>query len=302
MVLLFVQTDCPISNRYAPTIARLHARFQPQGVAFYLVYPDRREDADAIRRHGREYGLPGQALRDVQHILVKRVGATVTPEAVVLGARGQRRLSGPHRRPLHGLRPSASAADPERPRKRPRGRPRWSPAQTRVPPRRLAVLSPTCNDALLDIPSCDLLWMQWRRSPDLQPRHCADCLSQLRLPATGPPAQLPFDLLSYADVSARAEQIAFVTETRYMPPWKPKRGYGSFAGERGLSAEQIAAIRRWVDHGKQEGQSCRPTATAPVGGRVGVGPARFNRPHDIGLRSAARRPRCLPQLRHPTGR
>ena len=87
-VLLFVQTDCPISNRYAPTIARLHARFQPQGVAFYLVYPDRHEDADAIRRHGREYSLPGQALRDVQHVLVKRVGATVTPEAVVLGERG----------------------------------------------------------------------------------------------------------------------------------------------------------------------------------------------------------------------
>ena len=40
-----------------------------------------------------------------------------------------------------------------------------------------------------------------------------------------------------------------------MPPWKPKRGYGSFAGERGLSAEQIATIRRWVEHGKQEGSS-----------------------------------------------
>ena len=88
VVLLFVQTDCPISNRYAPTIARLHARFQPQGVAFYLVYPDRREDAGAIRRHGREYDFPGQALRDVEHALVKRVGASVTPEAVVLGARG----------------------------------------------------------------------------------------------------------------------------------------------------------------------------------------------------------------------
>ncbi len=87
-VLLFVQTDCPISNRYAPTIARLHARFQPQGVAFYLVYPDRREDADAIRRHREEYDLPGQALRDVQHALVDRVGARVTPEAVVLGERG----------------------------------------------------------------------------------------------------------------------------------------------------------------------------------------------------------------------
>lgn len=86
--LLFVQTDCPISNRYAPTLARLHARFAPQGVTFYLVYPDRREDAAAIRQHGREYGLPGLALRDVQHTLVKRVGATATPEAVVLGVRG----------------------------------------------------------------------------------------------------------------------------------------------------------------------------------------------------------------------
>ena len=78
-------------------------------------------------------------------------------------------------------------------------------------------------------------------------QHCAPCHR--------PAGPAPFDLLSYADVSARAEQIAFVTESRYMPPWKPKRGYGRFVGERGLSAAQIAAIRRWVDCGKQEGSS-----------------------------------------------
>ena len=72
-------------------------------------------------------------------------------------------------------------------------------------------------------------------------------------PCHRPAGPAPFDLLSYTNVSARAEQIAFATETRYMPPWKPKRGYGRFAGERGLSAAQIATIRRWVEHGKQEG-------------------------------------------------
>ena len=76
-------------------------------------------------------------------------------------------------------------------------------------------------------------------------QHCAPCHR--------PAGPAPFDLLSYEAVSVRAEQIAFVTETRYMPPWKPKRGYGSFVGERGLSAAQIAAIRQWVEHGKQEG-------------------------------------------------
>ena len=78
-------------------------------------------------------------------------------------------------------------------------------------------------------------------------QHCAPCHR--------PAGPAPFDLLRYADVRARAEQIAFVTESRYMPPWKPKRGYGRFAGERGLSPEQIAAIRRWVDHGKPEGHA-----------------------------------------------
>ena len=37
-VVFFVQTDCPISNRYAPEIQRLASRFASQ-VRFRLVYP-----------------------------------------------------------------------------------------------------------------------------------------------------------------------------------------------------------------------------------------------------------------------
>ena len=40
MVLLFIRTDCPISNRYAPDLERLYERFAPQGVEFRLVYPE----------------------------------------------------------------------------------------------------------------------------------------------------------------------------------------------------------------------------------------------------------------------
>lgn len=75
--------------------------------------------------------------------------------------------------------------------------------------------------------------------------HCACCHR--------PEGSAPFNLLDYADVIARAEQIADVTKTRYMPPWKPKRGYGHFVGERGLSDQQIAAIKRWIKAGEQEG-------------------------------------------------
>src|SRR4051812_22552861 len=50
-VLVFVGTTCPISNRYAPELARLHARFAPQGIAFHLVYPLASELAPQVRAH-----------------------------------------------------------------------------------------------------------------------------------------------------------------------------------------------------------------------------------------------------------
>jgi len=65
----------------------------------------------------------------------------------------------------------------------------------------------------------------------------------------------PFSLLNYQDVRKRAEQIAVVTESRYMPPWLPEPGYGEFADERRLSDKQIEMIRRWVKDGATEGLS-----------------------------------------------
>jgi hypothetical protein len=82
-VLLFVATDCPISNRTVPEILRLRARFEGQGVAFWLVYPTADETADVIRAHLAEYSLSPPALRDPRHTLAARAHVGVTPEAAV---------------------------------------------------------------------------------------------------------------------------------------------------------------------------------------------------------------------------
>ena len=87
-VLIFVRTDCPISNRYAPELRRLYEQFSSH-VDFYLVYADRTQTAAAIHRHVTEYGFPFDALRDPEHTLVKLAKARVTPEAAVFSARGQ---------------------------------------------------------------------------------------------------------------------------------------------------------------------------------------------------------------------
>ena len=90
-VFILTRTDCPISNRDAPELQRLHQRFAPGGVVFRLVYPDPAEDAEGIRRHVEDFGYPFDALRDPKHRLVHLAQATVTPEVVVFaGGRGPR--------------------------------------------------------------------------------------------------------------------------------------------------------------------------------------------------------------------
>jgi thiol-disulfide isomerase/thioredoxin len=88
VVLLFVRTDCPISNRYAPTIQQLSAQNRDKA-AFFLVYPSKKETADSIRKHEREFGYTLAALRDPQHILVKQSHAQITPEAAVFDVNQQ---------------------------------------------------------------------------------------------------------------------------------------------------------------------------------------------------------------------
>ncbi len=88
VVLIFVRTDCPISNRYAPTIQRLSAQYAGK-VAFWLVYPDKSESSEAIEQHLHDYGYKLPALHDPQHALVQLGQVQITPEAAVFDASGQ---------------------------------------------------------------------------------------------------------------------------------------------------------------------------------------------------------------------
>ncbi len=88
VVLVFVRTDCPISNRYAPTIQQISARYSGDA-AFWLVYPDKTESVATIENHLAQYGYKLPALRDPQHALVKLSEAQVTPEVAVFDSSGR---------------------------------------------------------------------------------------------------------------------------------------------------------------------------------------------------------------------
>src|SRR2546423_4112684 len=89
VLFVFVSVDCPISNRYAPEVRRLDAKFSARGVKFWLVHPNVDESVEAIRKHTEEYQYSCGVLRDPEHLLVKHAQVHVTPEAALFDHAGR---------------------------------------------------------------------------------------------------------------------------------------------------------------------------------------------------------------------
>jgi hypothetical protein len=90
VVLFFAATDCPISNRYVPEIARLAQELSGNGVHFWWVYPNAGDTGNAVVAHNRDYAIAGDAILDPRQSLVALAHATVTPEAAVFVVEGGR--------------------------------------------------------------------------------------------------------------------------------------------------------------------------------------------------------------------
>lgn len=87
VVLVFLREDCPISSRYAPVIQQISERYE-NDTSFFLIYPDKSESSETIRKYLTEYGYHLPALRDPQHVLVQRSQVETTPEAAVFSRQG----------------------------------------------------------------------------------------------------------------------------------------------------------------------------------------------------------------------
>lgn len=94
VALIFVLADCPIANGYAPEINRLCAEYGPRGVRFFLVHVAEDLSGRAAAEHARDYGYTCPVVLDAGHVLVRRAGARVVPEAAVFGAGGERKYLG----------------------------------------------------------------------------------------------------------------------------------------------------------------------------------------------------------------
>jgi len=85
---LFVLKDCPIANQYMPEVKRIKAKYTSAGIQFQIVFEDPGIDGARIQKYFEDFQVSFPAIMDGDHRLARRLGATISPTAV-LRSRGK---------------------------------------------------------------------------------------------------------------------------------------------------------------------------------------------------------------------
>ena len=87
-VLIFIDHECPVSNGYAPEISRLASEYKLQNVDFDLIYAEPNFTNKQAVAHAKAFDYTIQSFTQSWRKLVRKTGAKITPEAVVLSPTG----------------------------------------------------------------------------------------------------------------------------------------------------------------------------------------------------------------------
>lgn len=237
--IVFLGTQCPISNRAIPTLNALAAKL-PSGAAFYGIVSDPTVTRADVAKYRDDYKIAFPILFDDAGSLAKSLQPKVTPEAFVLNQYG---------RVVYRGRIDDSFAS-------------LGQANQTAKTHDLAdALADVAADKPIDreTKAVGCIFEAWKAKDvssaitynrDIAPLLNANCVSCHR---DGQVA--PFSLQTYQDAAKRAEQLAQVTQSHYMPPWKPHANFNHFVGEHRLTNDRIALIADWAKAGAPQGDA-----------------------------------------------
>lgn len=239
VALVFLSTECPVSNGYLPRLQKLARRCKSREAKFYGVISDPSVTRAEAVKHRSLFGIRFPVLFDASGELRAAFKPTHVPQAFVLDRRGDVVYSGAIDDEYAAIGQKKASFTKhylaEALRAARRGR---KPVVAKTEPVGCLI------EELVGIVEPSKLTYCRDIAPIIQ-AHCATCHR------VGEAA--PFPLRSYQDVSKRAKQIVAVTKSRFMPPWQPVADFGHFRGVRRLSSKEIALIAEWAAGGKHFG-------------------------------------------------
>ena len=92
-VVLFISTECPISNAYNDRMIALYRDFSDR-VRFIFVNSNDNESASDVEQHRRQVSFPFSVYKDPGNVTADAFGAQLTPEAFVIDSAGIIRYHG----------------------------------------------------------------------------------------------------------------------------------------------------------------------------------------------------------------
>jgi hypothetical protein len=84
IVFISQGNDCPIIQKYIPTINSLKNKFEPSKVKFFLINSNRQDNRDSITKELNDYRSELPALMDKSQLVAELLGITRTSEAVII--------------------------------------------------------------------------------------------------------------------------------------------------------------------------------------------------------------------------
>ena len=255
-VIVFVNTTCPLVQKYWPKLKRLNDEFASQQVQLLCINASAGDEISEIAQQAIDFGVEFPVVQDIDGGCARAMGVERTPEAVILDQRQHLRYRGriddQHR--LGGSRKDVTADDLVQALREVMNGTDITRPETAVDGCRITLPVP----AKLETPVT-----YYAHIAPLMQRHCVECHR--------PNGGGPFTLLTLEDVTSHSEMIAEVVADRRMPPW-----YGSrrqhFFNERGLTATERDQIVAWTTTGRTAGDAAQaPPPREFVDGKWEIG-------------------------------
>jgi len=93
-VIMWVSTECPVSNAYNDRMAAIAKEYQAKGFSFIGINSNKAETPAAIAKHSQEHGFSFPILKDADNVVADKYGASVTPEVYIVDSKGILRYHG----------------------------------------------------------------------------------------------------------------------------------------------------------------------------------------------------------------
>jgi peroxiredoxin len=86
ILILFIATECPVSNAYNSRMEALYEEYKDKDIAFLAINSNKAEDIVRIQEHANKNNLSFTILKDEKNIIADIFDASFTPEAYVLNS------------------------------------------------------------------------------------------------------------------------------------------------------------------------------------------------------------------------